>query len=426
MTTRVSVVIPTHNRRAILQRNLQALARQSYPSSQIETIIVADGCTDGTEHVVVEPPLSGRVAVQPHAGAAVARNTGAALATGDLLLFLDDDVEAWPELVGAHVRAHASISSDALIVGYLQPRPENTTDLFRIALTAWFETAFERMRQPGHRFTYADVLTGNCSIPRRFFQALRGFQPQLRCHEDYELGLRVLAAGGTIGCAPAAGGWHEDLSDLERSLQRKRDEGTADVWIARAHKHVWAVLPLARPNGSRRTRLLREFALNQPLLGGLFDAFARSWADLLARARLRNCWRAVRDDLLFYWYWRGVADALTHTSFDSFREEITAVLPPPPDLPSLDLQHGLPAAMRELDDLDAPGVVLHYRGVYVGTIAPQPWAEPLCGRHLGRLLSTTLRAPLADAVATALGLGTTAAADADTARLLVSATPRAS
>ena len=425
MTTRVSVVIPTHNRRAMLQRNLQALARQSYPLSQIEIVIVADGCTDGTEHVVLKPPLIGRVAVQTHAGAAVARNTGAALATGDLLLFLDDDVEVWPELVEAHVRAHSSISADALIVGYLQPRPENTNSLFRIALRSWFETKYERMRQPGHRFTYADVLTGNCSVPRRFFQTLNGFQPLLRCHEDYELGLRVLATGGAIGFAPAAGGWHEDLSDVGRALQRKRDEGTADVWIAQAHNHVWAVLPLARPAGSRRSRLLRDFALNRPLLGGLFDAVARSFLGLLARARLRNRWRAVRDDLLFYWYWRGVADALKNTPFDSFREGITSVLPPPPDLPSVDLQHGLAAAMRELDGLDAPGVVLHYGGVHVGTIAPQPWAEPLRSCHLRRLLSTTLHAPFADALATARGLGATGSAEAETAGVVVSATPRA-
>jgi glycosyltransferase involved in cell wall biosynthesis len=425
MTTRVSLVIPTHNRRATLQRNLRALARQSYPLSQIDVVIVADGCTDGTEHVVLEPPLSGRVVAQAHGGAAVARNTGAALATGDLLLFLDDDVEAWPELVDAHVRAHAPISADALIVGYLQPRPENTGSLFRVALGAWFETTFERMRQPGHRFTYADVLTGNCSVPRRFFQALRGFQPQLRCHEDYELGLRVLAAGGAIGFAPAAGGWHEDVSDLERSLQRKRDEGTADVWIARAHNHVWPVLPLARPIGSRRFRLLRDFALNRPRLGGLFHSPTRSFADLLARARLRTRWREVIDDLLFYWYWRGVGDALKNTSFDRFREEITSALPPPPDLPCLDLQHGLEAAMHELDDLDAPGVALHYRGVYVGTIAPKPWAEPLRGRHLRPLLSMSLHAPFAEALATALGLGTTGSA-AEAARVLISATPRAS
>ena len=44
----VSVVIPTHNRRASVERALRALSVQSYPLALIEVIVVADGCTDGT------------------------------------------------------------------------------------------------------------------------------------------------------------------------------------------------------------------------------------------------------------------------------------------------------------------------------------------------------------------------------------------
>jgi len=423
---RVSVVIPTHDRRAMLRRALDALARQSYPLSLVEIIVVADGCSDGTESTAVEPPLAGRIVAQPCSGAAVARNTGAALAAGDLLLFLDDDVEAWPGLIDAHVRAHAAGARDALIVGYLRAKPEHTTDLFRVALRGWFDTVFERMRQPGHRFTYADVLTGNCSIPRRVFRAIGGFQPELRCHEDYELGLRVLAAGAAIGFAPDAGGWHEDVSDFARSLRRKREEGVADVWIARVHPQAWPALPLARSITSRRWRLLRSFALRRPLPGRLYGAVAGRYAGALARLRLRGRWRATRDDLLFYWYWRGVADALNGMPFDRFREDVTARLPPAPELPALDLRHGLTAAMHELDRLDAPGVVLHYGGLHVGTIPPQPWAEPLRGRHLPRLLGTTLRAPLSQSLAAAVGLHADGPAGAPHARVLASGTPRAS
>src|SRR5205823_3067618 len=132
--------------------------------------------------------------------------------------FLDDDIEAWPELVEAHVHAHASRAESVLIVGYLSANPRNGDELFRATLRGWWSTMFERMRQPGHRFTYADVLTGNCSIARRFFEALHGFQEQLRCHEDYEFGLRVLRAGGVIAFAPAAGASHEEVTDLRRSL----------------------------------------------------------------------------------------------------------------------------------------------------------------------------------------------------------------
>lgn len=403
-TPHVSIVIPTHNRRLVLQRALTSLAGQSYPSSLLEVIVVADGCTDGTEHVSITPPLQGRVIPQPQSGPAAARNAGAAAATGDLLLFVDDDVEAWPELVEAHVQAHAVVPAAALVVGYLSASPDNGGELFCTALRGWWDVMFERMRQPGHRFTYADVLSGNCSISRRFFHAVGGFETELRCHEDYEFGLRVLQAGGVIGFEPAAGGTHQDVTDLPRSLRRKYEEGTADVWIARAHPDVWPALPLARPPVSRHASRLRERALNRRWPGRVFDIAARRYLTVLARARLRTRWAALRDELLFFWYWRGVADALMDTPFELFREQIASRLPRPPDLPGLDLRQGLAAATRELDRLDAPGVVLSYDNVYVGTIAPQPWAEPLRGRHLRDILSTTLRTRLGEAIATARGL----------------------
>lgn len=405
MTPHVSIVIPTHNRRGMLQRTLASIAAQSYPLSLIEVVVVADGCSDGTEHVVIDPPLTGRVVVQPSAGPAAARNVGAAVASGDLLIFLDDDIEASPEFVAAHVQAHAAVAGDALVIGYLSADPRNGSRMFCTALRGWWEVMFERMRQPGHRFTYVDVLSGNCSVSRRLFRAVNGFEEQLHCHEDYEFGLRVLAAGGTLRFEPAAAGSHADITDLPRSLRRKYEEGTADVWIARAHPGVWPVLPLARPHASRRARLLRELALNRPLLGRLFETTARYYVRLLDRARLRVRWSVMRDDLLFFWYWRGVADAVQDISFDAFREQITSRLAPEPALPCLDLSQGLAAAARELDRLDAPGVVLSYDNVYVGTIPPQPWAEPLRGRHLRHVLSTTLRKPLGEAMAAAHALG---------------------
>lgn len=405
MTPRISIVIPTHNRRTVLERGLASLAAQSYPLSLIEVIVVADGCTDGTEHVDIDPRLPARIIAQQHAGPAAARNAGAALASGDLLLFLDDDVEAWPELVEAHVQAHAAMPGDGLVVGYLPADPKSGGELFRTALRGWWDVMFDRMRQPGYRFTYANVLTGNCSIPRRFFHAVGGFEEQLHCHEDYEFGLRLLRAGGAILFQPTAGASHADLTDFRRSLRRKYEEGMADVWMARVYPDIWPALPLARPHASRRKRFLSELALNRPWLRAVFDAAARCYANLLAGARLRLRWAVLRDDLLFLWYWRGVADALEETSVATFREQIASRLPPEPDLPCLDLAQGLAAAMRELDRLDAPGVVLSYNNVYVGTIEPQPWAEPLRGRHLRHVLSTTLRTRLGEAIAIATALG---------------------
>ena len=155
-------------------------------------------------------------------------------------------------------------------------------------------------------------------------------------------------------------------------------------------------------------------------MGRLFDAAARVSVGLLARARLRVRWAALRDDLLFYWYWHGVADAMKGGSFESFREQVGPRSDRPYELPKVNLRQGLAAAMAELDRLGAPGVVLYYGAVYVGTIAPQPWAEPLRGRHLRHILSTTLHGPLAEALTTAEAIAGSCPALADTAGLPVS------
>ena len=104
----VSVIIPTYNRCASLKRTLDALCVQTYSLQQIEVLVVADGCTDGTVEMLhhYEASFVLHIVKQPSQGAAAARNQGAAQASGRLLLFLDDDVEPTSSLIEAHIRTH--------------------------------------------------------------------------------------------------------------------------------------------------------------------------------------------------------------------------------------------------------------------------------------------------------------------------------
>jgi GT2 family glycosyltransferase len=401
MTTTVTIIVPTHNRLAAVEKTLASLTTQSYPLDLIDVLVVADGCTDGTDRMSIPRPLSGQVLVQPSRGPAAARNAGAQAARGDLLLFLDDDIEALPRLVEAHVRAHDRHEAPAVVVGYLPAMLDHRRDMFGIALRGWWHGILERMRVPGHRFTYADLLTGNCSVPAALFRMLGGFDESFRCHEDYEFGLRLLKAGGLMVFEPEAAGWHDDRTDLARAFVRKRDEGAADVSLAEVHPEVWPALPCARATArSRRGRALRTLALSRSVWGRLFVRGALGYATVLERLRLRGRWRALIDDLLWYYYWTGIAGALRGISFDALREQVMGRQPVPAQLPSIDLRHGLRASARELDSLDAPGVVLRYGDIHVGTVNPQPWAEPLAGRHLRRLLGTTFAAAFAAALET--------------------------
>lgn len=90
---RVSVVLPTYNRRDTIQRAITSVRAQAF--QDWELVVVDDGSTDGTRDVVEalgEPRI--RLIVQENQGVAGARNTALAASRGDLIAFLDSD-DAW-------------------------------------------------------------------------------------------------------------------------------------------------------------------------------------------------------------------------------------------------------------------------------------------------------------------------------------------
>ena len=101
MQLTVSVVVPTYNRCDRLHRVLTALAAQTFPRTSFEVIVVSDGSTDGTDEYLRSdrPPLQLVAVMQPNRGPGPARNAGVERARGRLILFVDDDVVAAPDLV---------------------------------------------------------------------------------------------------------------------------------------------------------------------------------------------------------------------------------------------------------------------------------------------------------------------------------------
>ena len=83
---KVSVIIPTYNRKLSLIRCLNALPKD------VEIIVVDDGGTDGTADIIHEVNHPDLILVrQSNSGPASARNAGISRATGDYLAFTDDD-----------------------------------------------------------------------------------------------------------------------------------------------------------------------------------------------------------------------------------------------------------------------------------------------------------------------------------------------
>ena len=153
----ISVVIPTHNRPASVLRLLRALRDGSFPADRFEVVVVADGCEDDTAVIArAEPlPFALRVLEQnPGRGAGPARNLGASHAAGELLVFLDDDIEPGSGLLAEHREAHARVGGPAVAIGPALPVRPFGADLGTIAAWDWWQGQFARMGRVGHRFGY--------------------------------------------------------------------------------------------------------------------------------------------------------------------------------------------------------------------------------------------------------------------------------
>ncbi len=188
---RISLIIPVHNGGRCFRRCLAALRRSTRKPDEI--IVVADGCSDDSAAaartfgaIVVETPVAG--------GPAAARNLGAAMATADVLLFIDADVACHRDSIArfeAFLSQHPTFSA---VIGNYDDAPPAKGLLSRYKNLLQH---FVHLEAPEETFTF----WGACgAIRRTAFKELGGFDESFRrpSIEDIELGYRLRAAGHRI------------------------------------------------------------------------------------------------------------------------------------------------------------------------------------------------------------------------------------
>ena len=92
MKPKVSVIIPTYERREVVTRAIDSVMAQSY--RDWELLVVDDGSTDGTSAMVAERYPNVQVILQENQGVSAARNVGIECSRGDWIALLDSD-DVW-------------------------------------------------------------------------------------------------------------------------------------------------------------------------------------------------------------------------------------------------------------------------------------------------------------------------------------------
>lgn len=225
----ISVVVPAHDRSAILGEVLGRLAAQSYDPERYEVIVVDDGSTEDLSRVVPDDP---RFRLVSHDGADArfragqARAHGAALAQKPILAFLDADVAVGKDFLWALDWVHARWPRTALF-GYLSGY--NLHDLGFVHTLAQVRGVDpiesvpvipDRQREPVARAVLDNVdwlqdawrlcYTGNLSLPRALFDEIGGFSEAFTGWglEDVDLGYRLHRARAGFVFSRFALGYH--------------------------------------------------------------------------------------------------------------------------------------------------------------------------------------------------------------------------
>ncbi|MCF6150676.1 MAG: glycosyltransferase [Candidatus Kuenenia sp.] len=95
---KASIIIPTRNRSKWITSAIQSFVEQDFPASRCEIIVVDNGSTDNTREIAEQAASLNknniRYIYEPEPGLLSGRHRGASEAKGDILVFVDDDIEA--------------------------------------------------------------------------------------------------------------------------------------------------------------------------------------------------------------------------------------------------------------------------------------------------------------------------------------------
>lgn len=206
---RVSVIVPIYNAAATLPTTVPAWLSQDHPA---EWLLVEDGSTDDTP-TLLRSLTQGDTAVrlishEQNRGRAAARNTGIAAATGDVILFLDADMQPEPDFVRQHALAHCDpdvigVVSNPVLEGldpadpyhrYLRSRPGARGvgagrplpfKYFIIGYTSVKANAVHEVGGFDERFSYGEDLDFSYRLSQRFPQGLRYSDRPIVHHYDH-------------------------------------------------------------------------------------------------------------------------------------------------------------------------------------------------------------------------------------------------
>jgi len=227
LSPKVSVIVASYNGARTLKACLDSLLRLNYPD--YEVILVDDGSTDATPELA-SLYKSVRYVRQTNHGLSVARNTGLAAATGEIVAFTDSDCRADEDWL-YYLVGDLFSSRFAGIGGPNFLPPEDSAVAAAVLVSPG---------GPAHVMLsdrVAEHIPGcNMVFYKWALEEIGGFDPIFtKAGDDVDVCWRLQQCGYRIGFSPAGFVWHYRRSTIQAYLKQQYGYGEAEALLVRKH-----------------------------------------------------------------------------------------------------------------------------------------------------------------------------------------------
>ncbi len=311
----ISLVVPTYQRRASIERLLRAIDRQTLPADAFEVIVVSDGSEDGTHELVENAskiyPLHS--SWQTNQGRASACNTGIRQAQGQFVVLLDDDMEPSPGFLEAHCRSHQAQPNQGVIGAAPIEAPLDSPPVAQYIANK-FNAHLQKLSQPGYQLKVRDFYSGNFSISKEILNEVGSFDERYTIYgnEDLDLFVRLRQAGVQVVYSPQAVANQHYEKGFPTVAHDEISKGRTAVLFAHQHPEAYSEAKIGTySQGSRASRLARLGLLG---LSAVWQGAPESiiwgveWLERSHFKRMSWVYRFTLD----YFFWLGVRDGQNH------------------------------------------------------------------------------------------------------------------
>lgn len=244
MSDYISVVIPTCNRKRMLEGCLKSIFSQNYKIKNYEVIVVDDKSIDGTGGMVKSIAKKHKnlklISNTKNMGPAYSRNIGIKTARGKIIAFTDDDCVVHRDWIDNIIAAHKSLPQEYGIGGKIIGLDND----FLVSRFRTFQIDYSLKRNKLGKRHFRYIPTCNVSYKKIAFKKIGFFDEAYRYAEDIDFNMRLVKIGRPICFNESIIVFHRYQKSLSKFVHASFSYGKFIPMIKKNHPKIPLMVPL--------------------------------------------------------------------------------------------------------------------------------------------------------------------------------------